>query len=119
MNLSEKLKKLRKENKITQEELARIIGVERSTVGKYETGTTPSMEILALIADHFNVTVDYLLGRDTEFPKKENPSEQLEGIDETSIEILNVCADLSAEAKEKVLSYIRFLKQDEENKQNP
>lgn len=62
MTLSEKLKKLRKDKKLTQAQLATIIGVERSSIGKYETGTTPSMDILAIIAEYFNVTVDYLLG---------------------------------------------------------
>lgn len=61
MALSEKLKLLRKRDKITQERLAEIIGVERSTVGKYETGTMPSMDILTSIAKHFNVSTDYLL----------------------------------------------------------
>lgn len=62
MTLSEKLKKLRKDKKLTQAQLATIIGVERSSIGKYETGTTPSMDVLAIFAEYFNVTVDYLLG---------------------------------------------------------
>lgn len=65
MTLQEKIKYLRKKKRITQEQLAQIIGVERSTIGKYETVTTPSMEILAILADYFDVSVDYLLGRET------------------------------------------------------
>ncbi len=58
------LKKLRKEKKITQEELSKIIGVERSSIGKYESsGVIPSVDVLNKIADYFNVSVDYLLGR--------------------------------------------------------
>lgn len=64
MTFSEKLKKLRKEKKVTQEQLAKIIGVERSSIGKYETGTQPSTDIMKRIADYFGVTVDYLLGRE-------------------------------------------------------
>lgn len=64
MTLSEKMKKLRKERKITQEQLAKDIGVERSSIGKYETGTQPSTDIITRLADYFNVSVDYLLGRD-------------------------------------------------------
>ncbi len=63
MTLAENLKTLRKRHKLTQEQLATIIGVERSSVGKYETGTMPSMEILTSISEHFGVTVDFLLGR--------------------------------------------------------
>lgn len=58
------LKKLRREKKITQEELSKIIGVERSSIGKYESsGVIPSVDVLNKIADYFNVSVDYLLGR--------------------------------------------------------
>ena len=66
MTFAEKLKHLRKKHRITQERLASIIGVERSSVGKYETGTMPSMEILSNIAKCFNVSVDYLLGRNND-----------------------------------------------------
>lgn len=59
---STKLKSLRKERKITQEKLAAIIGVERSTVGKWEsTNIVPPGETLIALANLFNTTVDYLL----------------------------------------------------------
>jgi len=44
--------------------LAKIIGVHRATVGKYETDERfPDRETLEHIADFFNVSVDYLLNR--------------------------------------------------------
>ena len=65
MSFSERLKDLRKTNKITQEKLATIIGVERSSIGKYESSSTiPSKETLVKIAQYFNVTTDYLLGNE-------------------------------------------------------
>ena len=81
MNLSEKIKKLRKEKNITQEKLALIIGVERSSIGKYETGTMPSMEILSIMADYFGVTIDYLLGKtENKYPAFNNASLQFDNI---------------------------------------
>lgn len=71
MTISEKIKFLRKQKRITQEELAKRISVERSSVGKYETGTTPSMEILIKIAKYFGVTVDYLTGN-SDVPTADN-----------------------------------------------
>lgn len=66
MSFSSRLKALRKSQKITQESLAKIIGVERSSVGKYEANNViPSIDVLNRIADYFNVSVDYLLGRET------------------------------------------------------
>jgi len=63
---AERLKKLRKDKNITQEELSKILGLERSSVGKYESKqqVIPSVDVLSAIATYFNVSVDYLLGRD-------------------------------------------------------
>ena len=62
---SERLKALRKSKGITQEQLATIIGVERSSIGKYEgkSHIVPSDDVKYRIAEYFGVTVDYLLGR--------------------------------------------------------
>jgi len=59
------LKELRAKHSITQEQLAAAIGVERSSIGKYEGNQSviPSVAVLKAIADYFNVTTDYLLGR--------------------------------------------------------
>jgi len=62
---SEKLKELRKKNKLTQEKLAEILNIERSTIGKWETTTiVPQAEMLVRLSKLFNVTVDYLIGFD-------------------------------------------------------
>lgn len=59
-----RLKKLRTEKNITQKDLARYLGVSDRSVGYYETGQrTPPPDIIEKIADYFNVSVDYLLGR--------------------------------------------------------
>ena len=64
MTFAEKLKCLRKANKITQKDLAIELEVDQSSIAKYETGTIPSPKILIKIADFFKVTTDYLLGKD-------------------------------------------------------
>jgi transcriptional regulator with XRE-family HTH domain len=62
--LGKKLKGLRSEYKITQEELAKIIGVTTSMIGMYETDSRkPSYEVLLKISEYFNVSTDYLLGK--------------------------------------------------------
>lgn len=58
------IKRLRSSAGLTQVELAEKLGVSRSTIGMYETGTrNPDSEMLEKIADLFNVDIDYLLGR--------------------------------------------------------
>lgn len=54
---------LRKERGITQEELAKSVGVSTQAVSKWECGGTPDMELLPIIADYFNVSIDMLFGR--------------------------------------------------------
>ena len=61
---SVRLKQLRRDSRMTQAELADKIGVSKSSVNMYERGERePSFEALEAIADTFNVTMDYLMGR--------------------------------------------------------
>ena len=60
----EKLKKLRNEKGISQQVLADIIGVSQQSINKYENhNVEPDILTLISIADYFDVSVDYLIGR--------------------------------------------------------
>lgn len=66
MTLGEKLSKLRKENKYTQEQLADVLGVSRQAISKWESNITyPETEKLIRMSELFNCSLDYLL-KDTE-----------------------------------------------------
>ena len=61
--IGRKLKELRKEHKIFQEELARALDVTTSSVGHYEIDSkNPSYEVLVKISRYFCVSTDWLLG---------------------------------------------------------
>ena len=63
LNIGERLTQLRKQLNLSQDDLAKKIGVSRTIIGNYERNTnTPSIEVLVKIAKTFNVTVDYLIG---------------------------------------------------------
>lgn len=59
------IKTLRKESGLTQIEFAKIFKISSGTIAMWETNKRqPDYETLNKIADFFNVSVDYLLGRD-------------------------------------------------------
>lgn len=64
MKFHERLKSLRCSKNITQGELAKMTGLSRSAVSMYESGKRrPDYETLEMLADFFNVNMDYLLGK--------------------------------------------------------
>lgn len=69
-----KIKDLRKDKNMSQQKLADLLGVSRSTVAMWEVSSNePDHETLSRLADLFGVTVDYLLGR-TDDPSPAAPS---------------------------------------------
>jgi HTH-type transcriptional regulator, competence development regulator len=84
--VGERLKKLR--GNMTQEDIAKFLGISRARYSHYENGRSePDNETLKKLADFFNVTTDYLLGRTDEphgyvvreqsftYPKTDNEKE--------------------------------------------
>ena len=72
---SERLKELRLSKGLTMEQLGKEIETTRGTIGNFENGNKkPSLDMLIKIANYFDVSIDYLVGRtdDPELSKKEN-----------------------------------------------
>lgn len=60
----ERLNLLMKETQTSKQALGNAIGVSRPAISQFASGSNlPSIEKLAAIADHFEVSIDYLLGR--------------------------------------------------------
>ena len=64
MTFASTLQQLRKERKITQEQLASHLGVSGQAVSKWENGSYPEGDLIPKIADFFEVSTDYLYGRE-------------------------------------------------------
>ena len=59
-----KIKELRSEKSITQQEIASAIKISRSVISEYESGKSePTANVIIKLADFFGVSADYLLGR--------------------------------------------------------
>lgn len=64
MQLPDALKRFRKAYKLTQKQAAEIAGVAERVFQSYEYGkVVPSATVLLSLADHFDVSLDYLCGR--------------------------------------------------------
>lgn len=66
MNFPERLKKLRKEHGLTQEELGKSIGASKGTIYQYESGQRkPNFEYMKKLEEFFKVSSSYLRGEST------------------------------------------------------
>lgn len=91
MTLGERIKKLRQENSITQEQLADYLNISYQSVSKWEHGSSsPDISLIVPIAQFFNVTTDELLGHEfaetqsaiDEYAKKVRPLRSQGKVDE-------------------------------------
>lgn len=74
--ISERLISLRSEYSETQQDVADAVGIQRGAYGTYESGISlPPCDKLVMLAEHFDVTVSYLIG-ETNFRKAKNGSSQ-------------------------------------------
>ena len=101
-NFSENIIRLRREKKITQEQLADFMGVTKSSVSKWETKQSlPDMLLLPQLASFFDITIDELLGYEPQLGK-----EQIQKI------YLDLAGDFAKEPFEKVMEQCeRMVKQ--------
>ena len=64
----ERLKELRKERNLSQQELGNLINMSKMAISHWESGhSEPSIAQLIVLSEYFDVTVDYLIGK-TELP---------------------------------------------------
>lgn len=95
------LKKLRKNENLTQDQLASKIGITRDTLANYETGRRePDFTTLKNIASYFEVSTDYLLGRDE--------------IDNSDLLAAHIDDDLTEEERIEIEKYLKFIRSQKE-----
>lgn len=112
--LGERIRNLRKEWKLTQEELGKKINVTKVSISGYENGNrSPDTETLQKIADFFNVSTDYLLCR-TDKRNQENDNDELMD-PELNIFFKELKED-SPERREQLMKIWEIIKNDENNK---
>ncbi len=65
MKIGNRLRDLREEEGLLQKDVAKALGISRSTYTNYEQGTRePSLDMVVKLCDFYKVSADYLLGRE-------------------------------------------------------
>ena len=101
MKIGSKIKKLRKKKNLSQEELAKSIGVNPNHLSKLETGKyLPSIAVLKKITEILEVSADYLLSDSDE------EAEEIKFEDEAFVEKIRVLNTLEGKDKEAILHII-------------
>lgn len=111
-----RIAELRKKANITQEKFSSIIGVGRSTLAMYETNKSePDFTVLQKIADYFDVSTDYLLGREEKSPPENQESNSRglyipEKYRDVMVAFSGGADDLTQEDIDSIVKFIEFTK---------
>lgn len=121
--LGDRLRAIRKEHRLTQQNIADVLGVDRTTYTVYEGGSiTPSPATLVKLSQIYNVTVGYLIGVEENHPElrkipEEKQREKLLSSDPISLlkkeekELLLYFRVISDEEKRKIIDEMKTLAQ--------
>lgn len=106
-----KLKELREKKGLSQYKFADLMGFAQSTIGSWESGARePNFETMQKIADYFNVSVDYLLGR-TDTPNENKKSDEEPDVLMTEqFATFGDAREYSEDEKDEIRNFINFIK---------
>ncbi|PHC41335.1 transcriptional regulator [Bacillus toyonensis] len=111
-----KLNLLRKEKKLRQEDMAKHLGIARTTYAMYEQGNRePDYDTLQKSADFFDVSVDYLLGRTEKRNNKELNSKDFFTESKLNLWFKDI-ENAPPEKLEELKQFWEFIKQKEKNR---
>lgn len=103
-----RLKELRKEYSISQQKLADQLNISQQSINKYENhNIEPDIAMLIRMADYFNTTVDYLIGRSND-PVRPLPKE--EGLSREEAALILDYRALSDDERRSILLVIKNYK---------
>lgn len=110
--LGSRLKFLRDRDGLTQRELAAKLHIGNSTLSQYENGDrVPSVDMQRKFAQHFGVSVDFLIGlTDDQTPAQERSSDELPPANPQYLEALSYLEGLSDDAMASALRCLQAIK---------
>ena len=111
-SIGARIRRLREEQGMTLQQVAQKVGVDKSTVLRYENDTiaTVKQPVIAAIAAALSTSADYLLCR------TDDPSPELPGLDDFTYALFNETRPLTRENREKLLEMARFFRQQQKER---
>lgn len=121
MEIVQNILNLAREKKITNQQLCKILETNPNKIYDWKIGKSkPSAEDVSKLADYFDVSVDYLLGREPSSETKKDGSAEALPPDTTLTpyqkQLVEFAESLTEEEVKKVLSYIRFVLSERDGK---
>lgn len=107
MSVGENIKRLRKERKMTQEQLGDLLGVKKAAVQKYENGTVKNLkqETIKKLSEVFNVPATNFIDAEPISKQVELIFEIKETFGEDAVDLLEMFTQLNSNGREKVIEY--------------
>lgn len=114
MDFNIRLRQLRRNKKITQSELADILGLKPTAISNYESKRNePSFEKLVALSKYFDVSCDYLLGvSDTYLPISK------ETLDKEIVDFFNMYQQLNNDNSKEIRNFTDYLIHKQEQDEN-
>lgn len=112
MEFRDRLRQLRQETELNQTEFGQKFNVIKQTVSSWENGNSkPDLDLLIAIADFFNVSTDFLLGRSGMLQRGKNLSPEKERL----INEIQQASDDDLKEMEYILKYLKSKKEKNED----
>lgn len=117
MEFGKVISELRAEKGIYQKELANYLKVSIGTISNYEQGIhSPDFDTLCKLADYYNVSIDYMMGR-TEIRACARDLERPLTDNYTVADLLNTTLQLDKDSAHSLVEYVNLLRlKQEQNK---
>jgi transcriptional regulator with XRE-family HTH domain len=115
MEFSERLRQLREKHGYTQKQLADAVHLSKNAICNYEKNVNlPNIETLMLLADIFNVPVDYLLGRSAISFKFDKLNKSFFG-KFTIAEAIDILSSIDKKSREVIINVLLYAKNYNDN----
>ena len=100
---AKRLRELREKKQVSQDDVSKFLGVERTTYTSYESGRSRPVRVLNKLAEYYNVSIDYLLGlADLPLPKEVN----INTLSNMEKQLIFAFRSLNNKGKEKIVQYV-------------